>query len=210
MAVDADDRPSRCSARARRAAQEGRVLGRDRVSDGVGDVHRGRARVDGRLDDLGEEIDLGPRGVLGAELDVVDRAALARRRRSPGPLVLAASSSACARGGSPRWPGTRGCAGARRRDAPPRRGRCRPRCTGPGRDHRAGDLGAIARTASKSPGEAIGNPASMMSTPSRASCWATSTFSTMFSGARRLLAVAQGRVEDDDPVGVHGAAPLSV
>ena len=36
-------------------------------------------------------------------------------------------------------------------------------------------------TASKSPGEVIGKPASITSTPSRASCWAISTFSCVFS-----------------------------
>src|SRR3954453_11835147 len=40
---------------------------------------------------------------------------------------------------------------------------------------------AIACTASKSPGEAIGKPASITSTPSRLSCWAISSFSTLFS-----------------------------
>ena len=39
---------------------------------------------------------------------------------------------------------------------------------------------AMARTASKSPTEAIGNPASMTSTPSAASARATSIFSAMF------------------------------
>ena len=40
------------------------------VADGVGDVDRGRPGLDGGLDDLAEEVELGPRGVLGAELDV--------------------------------------------------------------------------------------------------------------------------------------------
>ena len=40
---------------------------------------------------------------------------------------------------------------------------------------------AIACTASKSPGEAIGKPASMTSTPSRESCCAISSFSLVFS-----------------------------
>src|SRR6476620_8203474 len=40
---------------------------------------------------------------------------------------------------------------------------------------------AIACTASKSPGEAIGNPASMTSTPRRASWWAISSFSAVLS-----------------------------
>ena len=40
---------------------------------------------------------------------------------------------------------------------------------------------AIVWTASKSPGEVIGKPASITSTPSRASCWAISSFSAVFS-----------------------------
>ena len=53
--------------------------------------------------------------------------------------------------------------------------RARPQITGPS------TLRAIASTASKSPGEVIGKPASITSTPSRASCWAISTFSPVFS-----------------------------
>ena len=40
---------------------------------------------------------------------------------------------------------------------------------------------AIACTASKSPGEVIGKPASITSTPRRASCWAISSFSCVLS-----------------------------
>ena len=53
--------------------------------------------------------------------------------------------------------------------------RASPQMTGPSTSR------AIASTASKSPGEVIGNPASITSTPSRASCWAISTFSPVFS-----------------------------
>src|SRR4051794_33440104 len=53
--------------------------------------------------------------------------------------------------------------------------RARPQITGPLTSR------AIVWTASKSPGEAIGKPASMMSTPSRASCWAISSFSAVLS-----------------------------
>ena len=53
--------------------------------------------------------------------------------------------------------------------------RARPQITGPC------TLRAISWTASKSPGEVIGNPASITSTPSRASCWAISTFSWVLS-----------------------------
>ena len=60
---------------------------------------------------------------------------------------------------------------------------------------------AIACTASKSPGEVIGNPASITSTPSRASWRAISTFSCgVQRDPRRLLAVPQRRVEDLDPL----------
>ena len=39
---------------------------------------------------------------------------------------------------------------------------------------------AIRRTASKSPGELYANPASMISTPNRANCFATMIFSSTF------------------------------
>ena len=62
-------------------------------------------------------------------------------------------------------------------------------------------LRAIASTASKSPGEVIGNPASITSTPSRASCAAISTFSLPVKrDPGRLLAVAKRGIEDLDPV----------
>ena len=65
-------------------------------------------------------------------------------------------------------------------------------------DARALDLAsAIGARASKSPFEAIGKPASMTSTPRRASWRAISSFSAAFmTGARRLFAVAQRGVED--------------
>ena len=53
--------------------------------------------------------------------------------------------------------------------------RARPAMTGPSTS------AAMLRTASKSPGEAIGKPASMTSTPSRASWCAISSFSPTFS-----------------------------
>ena len=64
-------------------------------------------------------------------------------------------------------------------------------------DARAATSRAISATESKSPLEAIGKPASMTSTPMRASCWAISSFSVSFMRrARRLFAVAQRGVED--------------
>ena len=53
--------------------------------------------------------------------------------------------------------------------------RARPQITGPSTTRE------IFWTASKSPGEVIGKPASITSTPRRASCWAISTFSAVFS-----------------------------
>jgi hypothetical protein len=44
---------------------------RDRVADRVRDVDGGGAGLDDRLDDLGQELELGARGVLGRELDVL-------------------------------------------------------------------------------------------------------------------------------------------
>ena len=82
----------------------------------------------------------------------------------------------------------------------PRRGRCPRRCSGPGRRSPVRESSpAISRTASKSPGEAIGKPASIMSTPRSTSAWAISSFSCRFMLAPgRLLAVAQRRVENLD------------
>ena len=53
-------------------AQKVGVLVRHRVADRVGDVDRGRALVDRDLAHLGGELEVGPGGVHGRELDVVD------------------------------------------------------------------------------------------------------------------------------------------
>ena len=69
--------------------------------------------------------------------------------------------------------------------------RASPQMTGPF------TLAATAATASNSACELIGKPASMMSTPRAASCWAISTFSLAGQvDAGRLFAVAQRGVED--------------
>ena len=60
-----------------------------------------------------------------------------------------------------------------------RRGRCRPRWRAPGRRRsRSSRCLAMRQTASKSPFEAMGKPASMMSTPMASSSSATSSFSS--------------------------------
>src|SRR5208283_3677551 len=47
------------------------VVLREAVADGVGEVERGGAGLDGDLADLDEEAGVGAGGVLGGELDVV-------------------------------------------------------------------------------------------------------------------------------------------
>ncbi len=49
-----------------------RVLLRDAVADGVGEVEGGGSGLDGDLADLDEEVGVGAGGVFGGELDVVD------------------------------------------------------------------------------------------------------------------------------------------
>ncbi len=71
VAVGADDGSADVRDSLAERPDHGCVLGGRGVADGVGDVHRRGAGLDGRLDDLAEEFDLGPSGVLGAELDVV-------------------------------------------------------------------------------------------------------------------------------------------
>src|ERR1700733_6704808 len=81
--------------------------------------------------------------------------------------------------------------------------RARPQTTGPSTTRE------IFWTASKSPGEVIGKPASITSTPSRASCWAISTFSAVFSEmpgdcspSLRVVSKMWTRLASDaDPIG---------
>ena len=64
---------------------EVRVLGRQHVADGVGEVDRGRAGLDGSTADGGDELGIGPRCVLARELDLVHaRAGLGDRRGCVG------------------------------------------------------------------------------------------------------------------------------
>ena len=60
---------------------------------------------------------------------------------------------------------------------------------------------AMARTASKSPIEAMGNPASMTSTPKRGErSRDLKLLGHVHARAWRLFAVAQGGVKDPDPI----------
>ena len=68
---------------------------------------------------------------------------------------------------------------------------------------------AMACTASKSPGEAMGKPASITSTPSSLEgVGHLQLLGQVHAGAGRLLAVAQGGVEDDQAV-VHRRNPFA-
>ena len=82
--------------------------------------------------------------------------------------------------------------------------RARPQMTGPS------TLRAISWTASKSPGEVIGKPASITSTPSRAELLGDLHLLGGVQGdSGRLLAVSQRGVKDVDAVGVGRADSVS-
>ena len=157
------------------------VAGRG-VADGVGDVDRRRPGGNRRLDHLAEEIGLGAARR--------PRARTRRRGNSPPPAApppprdarsRRGPSSACARDGWRWWPGRRGSAAARRgrtashaRSMSSSRQRASPQIVAPR------TAWAISQTALKSPGEAMGKPASITSTPNSTRAWAISIFSARF------------------------------
>ena len=65
VAMDADDRLVYVSDMLAKVGDQVGVLLRHRVADGIGDVHRGRARLDRGLNDLRQELRLGARSILG-------------------------------------------------------------------------------------------------------------------------------------------------
>ena len=70
VAVGADDRPLDIGHALLERADHLAVLQRRGVADGIGNVDGGGAGFDGGLDDLAKKVDLGAGGVFGAELDV--------------------------------------------------------------------------------------------------------------------------------------------
>ena len=136
---------------------------------------------DGRLDHLAEEIGLGPGGVLGRELDVraIARRPPHARHRLANDLVLVHLQLVLAMDG----------AGGQEDVDPRPLGRTHGfpsavdvfvAAAGQPANRRPADrLGDLA-TASKSPGEAMGKPASITSTPNSTSAWAISIFSARF------------------------------
>ena len=161
------------------------VLGQ-RVADGVGDVDRGGAGVDRGLDAAAQEVGVGAGAVLGRPLDVIGVAGAraSRCRRS-----AASTSSGSMRSlyfmcsalvAMKMWMRLRFAArtaSAARSDVS-RPARARPQITGV--SSRWPMVSAIALTLSKSPGEAIGKPASITSTPSSVSASAMRIFSLRF------------------------------
>ena len=209
VAVDREHDVAQIGHQLVQAAQERRVLVRHRVADGVGDVDRRRALVDRRLQDLGGEVDVGAGGVHRAELDVLDQragvrdggAGLAQHVLARGlQLVL---------------------------DVDVRRGDERVHARALGVAHRLGgalDVGGVGACQARDdralhlPGD---RPYGLEVTRRRDRKTSLDHVDAeprellgdlqLLGGverdARRLLAVSQGGVENDDPVGVHGAAP---
>ena len=168
--------------------QRAELVGR-RVADGVGDVERRRAGADRDVEHLVEERGIAAPGVLGRELDVAaERARVADHLRDAREHLVARHAQLVLHVEIARSRGRCGCAGAAPAHALPRvldvrlrgaRERAddrrvvqRPALPAP---HRPGRRSL--RTAARSSGEAAGKPASMTSTPSRASACATSSFS---------------------------------
>ena len=204
VAMDGEDRLVGVRHALADAAEQRVILVRRGVAHRVGDVDRRRAGPDRGLDAAAEEVELGARGVLRRPFDVLDVVARAGdRMRSPcraPPLAPCCSLYFMCIGevemkvwmrGRTAWRNAspaRSMSLARRARAPP-----------PWRASRAGRSRRPPRSRRS---EAIGKPASMMSTPIVSSRSATSQL--LLQRHRRagaLLAVAQGGVEDQYAVG---------
>ena len=205
MAVHREDDVAEARDEVVEPAQELGVLLRHGVPDGVGDVDRRRALVEGDLDHLGRELDVGARGVHGRELDVVG-VALGLGHRGAGEALdvlarrLQLVDDVDVRGRDERV------------DARPRGLAHRlPRAldvggvgAGQPRDHRAVDLSRdrphgleVARRGDREAGLDDVDP------EPRELVGDLELLGRVEADARRLLPVAQGGVEDEDPVGVR-------
>ena len=188
------------------AAEEARVLVGHRVADGVGDVDRRRALVDRDLDHLGGELDVGAGGVHRRELDVVDQRARVRDGGARGALDVLA----------------RGLQLVLDVDVARRDERVDPRPLGLAYGvggavdvarmsaREAGDHGAVDLAGDRPDGLEVtgrgGREAGLdhVHAQARELVRDLELLAGVQRDARRLLAVAQGGVEDDDSV-VHGA-----
>ena len=154
-------------------------LVRHRVPDGVGHVDRGGALLDRGPDHVQQELEPGARGVLRRELHVVRCSPCARRtlrrvasstcscdiRSIESMWMSLVEMNTCSRGDAD------GLMASHAASTSPSFARQSAAITEPL------TTSAMRRTASSSPGDDAGNPASMMSTPRRASCSAISSFS---------------------------------
>ena len=190
--------------------QERGVLVRHGVADRVRDVDRGRALLDRRRQHLGGELDVGAGGVHRAELDVLDeRAGVRDRRAGLAQHVLARGLQlvanvdvargdervhARALGIAHRLGGALDVRGVRARQAGDHRAVHLPR----DRPYR---LEVTRRRDRESSLDHVhAEPRELLRD--------LQLLGRVQRDARRLLAVSQRRVEDDDPVGVHGTAPF--
>ena len=206
VAVRADDRLADVADAFPERANHGRILGGRGIADGVGDVDGGRTGLDGRLDDFAEEIELGPGGVLGGKLDVgavapgpahAGHGPLDDLRGGHAQLVLAVDGRGCQEDVDPRLLGVfHGLPGAV--DVlvvAPRQAA----------DGRAGDLAGNGpdrlEIADRGDRETRLDD---IDPQTREHPRHFELLDQIHARARRLLAVAQGRVEDPDPVGVEG------
>ena len=190
--------------------QERGVLVRHRVADGVRDVDRGRALLDRGRQHLGRELDVGAGGVHRAELDVLDeRAGVRDRRAGLAQHVLARGLQLVA-------------------DVDVARGDERVHARALGVAHGLGgalDVGGVcARQAGDHrPVHLPRDRAYRLEVTRRRDRESSldhvhaeprellrdlQLLGRVQRDARRLLAVSQRRVEDDDPVGLHGTAPF--
>jgi hypothetical protein len=158
---------------------QGRALPGRRVAHRVGDVDRGRTRPDRDLADPREVVVLGPRRVHRRPLHVLAEVAgmgdggvdaLGHRLLVEAHLVFPVQRRGADEGVDARAPGV-----AHRLPGPVDVGEVGP---GEAADDASFVACAIFETASKSPSEAIGKPASMMSTPISSRIWAICSFSS--------------------------------
>jgi hypothetical protein len=179
-----------------------RPLARHGEADRVGDVEGAGTTVDGGLEDVAHEVEVGPGGVLGAELDVVGVLPGTRHRRDGlGPHLLGAHAQLVLHVG--------GAGGDEHVDAAPlgRLDRLPAAVDvlvgGPGQAaddgaaHRRGD-GVdgveVALAGDREPGLEVVDP------QARQLLGDLELLADVQRDARRLFAVAEGGVEDDHPV----------
>ena len=210
MAVHGQDDVAQAGHQLVQARQERGVLLRHRVADGVRDVDRGRALLERGGDHLGGELDVGAGGVHRAELDVIDQRArvrdggarLAQHVRARGlQLVVDVDVRrrdervhARALGVADGLGGALDVGRVRTREA---------------RDHRAvhllGDPLYGLEVARRGDRE---SSLDHVDAEPRELLRDLQLLGGVERDARRLLAVSQGGVEDDDAIRVHGAAPV--